>query len=122
MARLPAVLPLNRVGWVAGTNVPGLGTTMLVGHSTFVGRGGAFQHLGDLKPGDRVKVWLSTGTTVTYTVEQTVDVAKGAVPANWLYAATTIPLLLLVSCTGPASPKTGLHTQNKIVIASGSPP
>jgi hypothetical protein len=118
MADLPASLALTDVGWVAGTNPPSDdGMSMLVGHATFDDRG-AFASLDELRAGDAVLVRRQDGSTVTYTVEESFAVPKEQFPGDVLYAPSAVPLLVLVSCTGPRSTVTGLHELNIVVIAS----
>lgn len=114
----PSVLAIGDVGWVSGTSAPGAGgMALLVGHTSFSGRG-AFAHLGDLPLGGRVQVALSDGSSVTYLVEDIFEVAKEEFPTDLIYAPTSVPLLVLVTCSGPRSPVTGLHELNLVVIAT----
>jgi len=120
MADLPTVLPAGDAGWVTGTSIPGeAGVSFIVGHVAFSDSSAVFDSLDLVASGDGVEVTMVDGQRVVFTVEQSFTVPKGSLPA-WLESPSTVPLLVLVSCTGPVSPATGLHTLNRVVVAAAN--
>ena len=80
--------------------------------------GPLFADLGNLTPGTRVQVDRADSSSVSYIVEDICEVPKNEFPSDLIYAPTRVPLLVLVTCSGPRSPETGLHELNLVVIAA----
>lgn len=88
------------VGWWSGGALPGSarGTVLMTAHS-YRGDGGVFGHLGDLEPGDWVRVLTRTGT-VDYRVDGLLDLSEDEFSdqAEELLAADARGRLVLVTC------------------------
>ena len=90
----------RRVGWWRDGARPGdgLGSILVTGHTVHTG-GGAFDHLGRLRPGDRVDVGTAHGWR-HYRVTQTLFLTTGQLAARSaaLFAQDGPERLVLVTC------------------------
>ena len=92
-------------GYHDGTTLPGnTGNTVLSGHAGL--RGGVFRNLGDLRPGDDVRIQTG-GWSYTYRVRTLTSVWPTQIE---VMNATPTPVLTLITCTN-------WDTQRLIVIA-----
>ncbi|MGV8848002.1 MAG: class F sortase [Propionibacteriaceae bacterium] len=88
-------------GWYTGSPIPGLfGPSVIAGHVHWNGVAGVFAHLADLRPGDRVIVTLSDGSTVTFAVDRVATYAKTKFPTELVYGNIEYPGLRLITCGG----------------------
>jgi sortase (surface protein transpeptidase) len=88
---------------------------MFVGHITFTGTG-VFRSLGDRTRGSQVDLTMRGGRAAGYVVEGRSSRPKGEFPTA-LHAPSSVPMILLVTCTGNRSPTTGLQDANTVVVA-----
>jgi hypothetical protein len=116
LSALPAGLRVEDVSWIDQSTVPGrIGTAVVVGHTTFT-HGGAFARLGELRRGDLIIVEDQAATRLSFAVDGIVTEAKGAVPDS-VWGPQVVPMLALLTCTGPPEPRSGLHSLNLVVLA-----
>ncbi|MCW2753196.1 MAG: peptidase sortase [Marmoricola sp.] len=90
----------RKLGWWADGALPGArhGSALIAGHTVHTG-GGAFDHLGDLAPGDRIRVGVSRGW-IDYEVARVEVYSKGitARRAQQLFSQKTAGRLVLITC------------------------
>ncbi|MCW2754263.1 MAG: class sortase [Marmoricola sp.] len=97
---LPPSDPQELGWWQEGRQVGARqGSAVVTGHTVHTG-GGAFDHLGELVPGDRIRVRTSAGW-ITYDVEQsqTVTVAQLAATADQIFQQAGPSRLVLITCS-----------------------
>ena len=105
-------------GWYTGSPVPGLvGPSVIAGHVHWSGVPAVFAHLADLRPGDRVIVSRSDGTTVIFTVDRVATYAKTQFPTGLVYGDIAYPGLRLITCGG-YDPVARAYEANVIVFAT----
>jgi LPXTG-site transpeptidase (sortase) family protein len=85
--------------WQGGSEVGGPGSAAIVGHTSSTG-GAVFDRLGDLEPGDRVRVDGDDGQEATFVVRrvETVPVAEFSRVAARVYARRGPSILALMTC------------------------
>ena len=90
-----------QVGWYQFGATPGAaGAAVLAGHVDWKGRPGAFIHLDEVQPGERIEVDLGDGTSHALpVVAETHLILKTELPAD-LFARTGPPRLVLITCGG----------------------
>ncbi|WP_228636714.1 class F sortase [Microtetraspora sp. AC03309] len=115
------VPPLSRVdeaGWYRLGPSPGAtGPAVIVGHVDSKQGPGVFFRLGDLRPGDRVKVSRQDGTLATFQVDSLESVPKDHFPTSRVYGMTDFPALRLITCGGTFDRGSGHYLDNVIVYA-----
>ncbi|MCW2857740.1 MAG: class sortase [Marmoricola sp.] len=97
---LPPSDPQELGWWQEGRQVGARqGSAVVTGHTVHTG-GGAFDHLGELVPGDRIRVRTSAGW-ITYEVQksQTVTVAQLAATADQIFQQAGPGRLVLITCS-----------------------
>jgi len=105
-------------GWYTGSPVPGLvGPSVIAGHVHWSGIPAVFAHLADLRPGDRVIVSRSDGTTVSFAVDRVATYAKTQFPTKLVYGDIAYPGLRLITCGG-YDPVARAYEANVIVFAT----
>jgi sortase family protein len=105
-------------GWYAGGPRPGQrGPAVILGHVDSAYGPAVFIDLEHLRPGDRVHVDRSDGSTVNFRVTRLIHVAKHRFPTDLVYAPTLQPSLRLVTCGGKIDPHTRHYRDNVIVLA-----
>jgi len=105
-------------GWFSAGPVPGtVGPALLAGHVDSRAGPGVFFRLGSLRPGDEVVVARADGSTVAFTVESTVRVAKVAFPTELVYSPLPVPMLRLITCGGEFDNDARSYRDNIIVDA-----
>ena len=108
------------VGWYQHGPVPGsdAGSVVLASHVDDAwGRPGVFAGLGELAEGDLITIEDGDATQLTYEVLSRTTVAKDELALDQLFERTGPPRLVLVTCTGPWSPRTGHYVDNLAVTA-----
>lgn len=93
------------------------GPAVILGHINANGVNGAFAHLDQLKPGDRIQVARPDGTTVSFAVYQTRTVPKTAFPTAAVYSDTPGPELRLITCGGDLDRTAHNYLSNVVVWA-----
>ncbi len=115
------VPPLSRVdeaGWYRLGPAPGAtGPAVIVGHVDSKKGPGVFFRLGDLRPGDTVKVSRQDGTKATFSVDSLESVRKDRFPTAKVYEMTDFPGLRLITCGGSFDRDSGHYLNNVIVYA-----
>jgi sortase (surface protein transpeptidase) len=102
--------------WWRDSARPGqLGPAVILGHTSPPGKaGGVFDRLGELEPGDTIRV-VSADRARTFVVQRVDQVPKTAFPAD--VTEPSGPTLRLVTCGGRFDTSTGHRTDNVIVYA-----
>jgi hypothetical protein len=93
---------LNQVAWYRRSPAPGQpGPSVLLGHVDSVEGPSVFFRLGDVHPGDKVRIRRKDGTTVVFTVNAVRDFHKAHFPSRLVYggADLTTPQLRLITCS-----------------------
>lgn len=105
-------------GWYTGSPVPGLvGPAVIAGHVHWSGIPAVFARLTDLRPGDRIVVSRSDGTTATFTVDRVATYPKARFPTALVYDSLDHPGLRLITC-GDFDPVTRTYEANVIAFAT----
>ena len=105
-------------GWYTGSPVPGrVGPAVIAGHVHWSGVPAVFAHLADLRPGDRVIVSRSDGTTATFVVDRVATYPKTRFPTALVYGSLDVPGLRLITCGG-FDPVARAYEANVIVFAT----
>lgn len=106
-------------GWYRDGTVPGdIGPAVIAGHVDSVTKPAVFARLGELQPGDEIRVTLSTGDVETFRVDSQTAAPKDAFPTDLVYGPTPTPQLRLITCDGVFNGSTGHYLDNLIVFAS----
>ncbi len=108
---------LNDVAWFENSPTPGqLGPSVLEGHvDTDEGRS-VFFRLGDVTPGDTVKIKREDGRTAVYTVDAVRSYAKSKFPTDLVYGTDlSRPSLRLITCS-EFDQKIGHYAGNLVVF------
>ena len=91
---------------------------MIVGHVDSVRSGpGVFYRLGQLRPGDTVRVARGDGLTVVFTVQSVERVPKAAFPTQRVYGPLAYPGLRLITCGGSFDRGSGHYRDNVVAFA-----
>ncbi len=106
------------VGWFTPGGRPGArGPTVLMGHVDSTAGPAVFYDLRALSPGDTVALTVADGSTATYTVTGTEQVAKDTFPTAAVFGATAQDVLRLITCTGAFDAGARSYTDNLVVTA-----
>ena len=107
-----------QVGWYQfGATPGGAGAAVLAGHVDWKGRPGAFIHLDEVQPGERIEVDLGDGTSHTFVVAETHLILKTELPPD-LFARTGPSKLVLITCGGEFDRSVRRYKQNVVVVAT----
>ena len=110
---------IHHTGWWADGAQPGdrTGAVLIAGHvDSATGGAGAFFHLKDAKPGDRVQVPTAGGRTFTYKVVSVKTYLKAQLPTD-VWSTRGPARLVLVTCGGPFDQKTRHYRDNIVLTA-----
>jgi hypothetical protein len=107
-------------GWYDRGPAPGSpGAAVILGHVDAAGVGPAvFYDLGDLRPGDRIYIRLSSGRTAIFEAYSVAEYLKTKFPTARVYGYTSWPTLRLVTCGGDFDARTHHYLGNTVVFAS----
>jgi hypothetical protein len=109
------------VGWYQFGVTPGAaGAAVLAGHVDWKGRPGAFIHLDEVEPGERIEVDLGDGTSHAFVVAETHLILKTELPPD-LFARTGPAKLVLITCGGEFDRSIRRYKQNVVVVANPAP-
>lgn len=116
---VPPALPGVPPGWYTGSPTPGqLGPSIIVGHTDEKKDGrSVFFRLGELRPGDQVKVTRSDHTVATFRVDSLEEYPKASFPTIRVYGNINHAGLRLISCIGVFDRATGHYLDNIVVYA-----
>jgi hypothetical protein len=105
-------------GWYRLGPPPGAhGTAVILGHVDSVDGPAVFYRLGQLRPGDRVRVRLDDRSTVTYAVHTVRTYPNADFPARRVYGGDGRRELNLVTCGGAYDSSRGGYQANVVVNA-----
>jgi hypothetical protein len=108
----------DSAGWYAAGVQPGQpGPAVIGGHRDTVSGPAVFARLDELRPGDPVIVTREDGSTLSFTVTGSVEVAKDAFPTAAVYRPVPAPELRLITCGGAFDRATGHYRDNIVVFA-----
>jgi sortase (surface protein transpeptidase) len=110
----------NEAAWYKYSPVPGQpGASIIDGHVDSAADGPAvFFRLGALRPGDRVRISLSSHQVVVFRVTGVRLYAKSRYPARLVYDATSYPALRLITCGGAFDPVSRTYLSNVVAYAT----
>jgi len=111
---------LDKAAWYRNSPTPGRpGPSIIEGHVATDERGPSiFFRLGDLRPGDEIRVTRADGRTIVYTIEGLKSFPKDEFPTELVYGGSlSEPSLRLITCSN-FDPDVGSHTSNLIVFSS----
>jgi LPXTG-site transpeptidase (sortase) family protein len=104
------------VGWYTPGPIPGAaGPAVLVSHVSWAGKKGAFYALKDLKAGDEVRVYESSGDYAVFQVDSLETILKTNLPTDRIWNKTEQSVIRLITCGGVYNSKTGHYLSNVIV-------
>ncbi len=105
-------------GWYTGSPRPGaIGAAVIAGHVDSRAGLGVFFWLRTLRPGDRVYIGRSDGTTVVFTVTSVQMYAKDQFPTASVYGSVPDAELRLITCGGTFDRSLGSYLSNVVVFA-----
>ena len=118
-----AVPPLSTpfvTGWYDRGPAPGApGAAVILGHVDAAGVGPAvFYYLGNLRPGNRIYVRLSSDRTAIFEAYSVSEYLKTRFPTARVYGYTSWPTLRLVTCGGDFDAQTHHYLGNTVVFAT----
>lgn len=117
--RLQAPVDYDLAGWYAGGVKPGaVGPAIIAGHIDSPTAPAVFARLGELSAGAEVRVAMSDGTELVFTVTGAIQSAKSAFPTDEVYSNVPAPELRLITCAGSFDSAIGHYTDNLIVFAA----
>lgn len=104
-------------GWFTPGPSPGqVGPAVIAGHVDGKAGPAVFYRLGELRPGDRVKVNRQDGATATFVINRVETFAKDAFPTREVYGTTDRAELRLITCSGQYDDEEG-YLSNTVVFA-----
>jgi LPXTG-site transpeptidase (sortase) family protein len=110
---------LDKAAWFENSPTPGQpGPSVIEGHVDSEQGPSVFFRLGDIRPGDRIRVRRADGTRVTFTVTAVRDFQKAHFPTRLVYGDPDLgePQLRLITC-GDFDEKIHHHVGNEVVFA-----
>lgn len=106
-------------GWFTGSPRPGTtGSAIIAGHINSYRGPGVFVQLDELRPGNRIYIQRSDGTTVIFRVTAVRRYLKNHFPTQTVYGATPDVELRLITCGGAFDSATGHYLSNVVVYAT----
>ncbi|MDQ2791673.1 MAG: class F sortase [Actinomycetota bacterium] len=109
----------DQAAWYRYSPTPGeIGPSVIIGHIDSAKNGpSVFFKLGELKPGQRIQVTRSDGTTPTFEVDSVHSYPKDAFPQQAVYGDTNYAALHLITCGGSFDRQTRQYLNNTVVFA-----
>jgi sortase (surface protein transpeptidase) len=105
-------------GWYAAGPEPGeRGPAVIAGHLDSKVGPDKFYRLGQVRPGQRIRVGLKDGTKLVFRVTEIKQFSRGAFPTKRVYGATKAPELRLITCAGDYDHAAGHYKDNLVVFA-----
>jgi sortase (surface protein transpeptidase) len=106
-------------GWFTGSPRPGAtGSAIIAGHINSYRGPGVFVRLDELRPGNRIYIQRSDGTTVKFRVTAVHRYLKNHFPTQTVYGATPDVELRLITCGGAFDSATGHYLSNVVIYAT----
>ncbi|ANZ37812.1 class F sortase [Lentzea guizhouensis] len=116
---VPPVEQPMQAGWYRHARTPGEpGPAVVLGHVDGNRQAGIFFRLKELVAGDEVVVSRKDGTTATFRVRRTEQIAKDSFPTEAVYGDTDVPELRLITCGGSYDQAARSYRDNVIVYAT----
>jgi len=118
------VVPHNAidVAWLDRGGIPGYtNNVVLAGHIAYSRVPGSFEHIGNLRPGDEVRMQMH-GEHYVYRVQWVCLFGRNTDRASQIMGYTTQPSLTMISCGGGWDSSAGTHTSRyavRAVLVSG---
>jgi hypothetical protein len=115
----------DKAAWFRGSPAPGEpGPAVIEGHVDGKVNGpSVFYRLGDVKPGNMIRIRRQDGRSVSFVIYAVRVYAKSDFPRLTVYGNTSRPELRLITCGGSFDPhrKAGGYTSNVVVFAAVIP-
>lgn len=109
-------------GWFQPGPKPGdAGHAVIAGHVDSKTGPDVFHGLHNLRPGDAVRVRMSTGAVLAFSVDEVDRQRKEALPDSPMWRPTDRPRLALLTCGGRFDRKRRTYPDNVVVYASMAP-
>jgi hypothetical protein len=106
------------VGWFTGAPTPGaLGPAIVVGHVTWDRLPAVFYRLGELRPGDVVRIVRRDRRVAVFTVTAVDSYPKSRFPTRAVYGATDHAGLRMITCGGEFDEAASRYVDNVVVFA-----
>ena len=110
------------VGWWSPGRRPGspVGTAILAGHINYAGVTGTLSDIGELKPGNTVRIYgINAGhqAEVTFRVAGVRTYHKTSLPYQKIFDQNGTGRIAIVTCGGPFDASTGNYLDNIVVYA-----
>jgi sortase (surface protein transpeptidase) len=110
-------------GWFSGGPMPGQdGPAVIAGHIDSKTGPAVFSRLGDLRPGDTVRVRRADGAWLAFEVTGTARYPKAKFPTEAVFGPVPGPVLRLVTCGGAFDRASGHYLDNLVVTARPAGP
>jgi sortase (surface protein transpeptidase) len=109
----------DQPAWYRYSPTPGeIGPAVIIGHvDSAKGGPSVFFTLGALKPGQRVEIARTDGSTTVFDIDSVKSYPKDSFPTRTVYGATDYAALRLITCGGSFDRKTGNYRDNIVVFA-----
>jgi len=105
-------------GWYTGAPTPGeLGPAVIAAHVDWKGEPGVFVDLGDLTPGEDVRIERADGVTAVFRVSRVERYAKDRFPTDVVYGDIDHAGLRLITCGGDFDHGALSYVDNVVVYA-----
>ncbi|MFI6503114.1 class F sortase [Nonomuraea typhae] len=112
---VPPLSKADQAGWFELGAAPGTaGPAVIVGHVDTADGPAVFYRLGDLRPGDLVRVTRADRKVATFRLDAVETVPKDDFPTTRVYGETGFPALRLITCGGGFDRAGGHYTHNTI--------
>ncbi len=110
---------IREVGWYKHGSAPGeVGSAVLAAHVDGYGQGrGAFFDLGELEPGDEIRVVDATGVVQQFVVGARATYDKDALPLEVVFSRSGNAVLTLITCGGGFNHTDRSYDSNVVVYA-----
>jgi sortase (surface protein transpeptidase) len=106
-------------GWYTNGPRPGeAGPSVVVAHVDSNAGPDVFYRLKDLRPGAKIHIERSDGSTGTWIADSSEQTDKDELPVDSIWNSTEQPVLRLVTCGGTFDDSIGHYTDNVIVYAN----
>ena len=117
--QVPSGTSYDEAGWYRFSPTPGsLGPAVILGHVSGAGHASVFFRLGDLRPGNRVRVTRRDGSIAAFEVTGVRRFPKDHFPTQLVYGNTNHAALRLITCGGSFDFSTGHYLDNVVVFAT----
>jgi sortase (surface protein transpeptidase) len=106
-------------GWYEESSAPGAaGAAVIAGHVTWAQEPAVFFELGNLRPGQRVRIRRADGRTAVFAITKVAQYEKDEFPTAKVYRPVNRPVLRLITCGGQYDADSDSYDAN--VVAFGT--